>query len=601
MTVRAWAKAFVFGVVAFSPAVLWAQAAGPDDAKLNAFLDKAFDDRAALQPQLLTSLGLKTAYDRLNDYTPAGEQRQTDLARSQLDELKRGFDLARLGDQAKLSYEVFAWQAEQAIENQRWRAHEFPFAANRTPTGNLPVFLINNHRVDSVKDAEDYIARLKDIERVMGEIAADVTARADKKLVAPALVFAPSIADARKVMAGAPFTAGPDVAVWADFQAKVNKLDVDAEAKKKLLDEGRAALTGPFKRGYEKIIGVLETLSKSAGANAGVWRLPEGEAYYANRLKNWTTTALSAEDVHQTGLSEVKRLRAEMEGIKAKVGFKGTLQDFMTFVRTDPQFYYPNTEAGREQYLSDARGFIAQVMEKAPAYFSRLPKAPLEVRAVEKWREATASIAFYNRGTPDGKRPGIVYFNLADLTQTLKPHVEDVSYHEGAPGHHFQVSLAQEQAGLPKIRRFNGPGAYTEGWALYTEALAKEMGFYQDPYADFCRLASELWRASRLVVDTGLHAKRWSREQALAFLKDNSLLSDLDAGREIDRYLTNPGQATSYKMGQLKIVELRRKAEAALKTKFALKDFHDAVLLDGALPLGLLETRVDAYIAAKKG
>ena len=428
-----------------------------DDARLNAFLDKAFDDRAGLQPQLMTSLGLKTGYDRLNDYTPAGDQRLADLAQSQLDAMKRDFDVAKLGDQGKLSYAVFEWQATQAIENHKWESHDFIFAANGTPTSNLPVFLINNHRVDSLKDAQDYVARIKDVERVMGEIAADFADRTNKGTLTPELVFAPAIKDARNVMAGAPFTDGKDVALWADFKAKVEKLDADAATKTKLLDDGKAALTGPFKRGYEKMIAGLEAAAKRAGPNDGVWRLPNGDAFYANRLKNWTTTGQTAEQIHQTGLSEVDRIRKQMEAIRMKVGFKGTLQELLTHVRTAPEFHYPNTDAGREQYLTDARGFIAQVMAKAPMYFSRLPKAPLEVRAVEKWREATASIAFYNRGTPDGARPGIVYFNLADLSQTLKPHVEDVSYHEGAPGHHFQISLAQEQTGMPKIRRLQRP------------------------------------------------------------------------------------------------------------------------------------------------
>ncbi|MBL8628328.1 MAG: DUF885 domain-containing protein [Rhodospirillaceae bacterium] len=577
-----------------------AQDTTAEDLRLNAFLDKAFDERAALQPQLLTSLGLKTSYDRLNDYTPAFDQRMADMSKTQLEAMKREFKPATLGDQAKLSYAVAEWQITQSLENHKWDDHGFIFAANGTPTSNIPVFLINNHRVDNVKDAQDYVSRIKDVERVMNEIAADFTARTDKGILTPDLVFVRALPDARSILVGAPFTDGPGVALWVDFKTKVSKLEADAATKAKLLDDGKAALTGPFKRGYEKIIATLEAVSKKAGPNEGVWRLPDGDAYYANRIKNWTTTGLTPEQVHQTGLSEVARIRKEMEKIRVNVDYKGDLQAFMTYVRTEPKFYYPNTDEGRAQYVSDAKGFIAQVMAKAPQYFNRLPKAPLDVRPVEKWREATASIAFYNRGTPDGQRPGIVYFNLADLSQTLKPHVEDVSYHEGAPGHHFQISLAQEQTGMPKIRRFNGPGAYTEGWGLYAEELAKEMGFYQDPYADFCRLASELWRASRLVVDTGMHAKRWSREKALAFLKENSLLSDLDAAREIDRYLTNPGQATSYKMGQLKIFELRSKAQKALGAKFDIKDFHDAVLADGALPLGLLEQRVDAYISRKK-
>lgn len=592
--------AAVAGLVALSCFPLSAQDASAEDARLNAFLDKAFDDRAALNPQLMTSLGLKTDYDKLNDYTATGDARRAALVRAQLDELSRGFSAAKLGEQAQLSRAFFEWQSRQFLDNEEWRDHDYIFAANGTPTGNLPVFLINNHRVGSLKDAQDYVSRLKEFERIMNEIAVDFAARTDKETLTPQMVFERALPDARNVIIGAPFTAGPDTPIWADFQAKVGKLDIDASAKTKLLDEGKAALLGPFKRGYEKIIATLEVLAKRAGPNEGVWRLPKGDAFYANQLKNWTTTDLPADRIHQIGLDEAARIREEMDKIRVKVGFKGTLQELLTSVRTDPKFHYPNTDEGRAQYLKDANGFIAQVMEIAPQYFNRLPKAPLEVRAVEKWREATASIAFYNRGTPDGSRPGIVYFNLADLSQTLIPHVEDVSYHEGAPGHHFQRSLAQEATGMPKIRRFEGPGAYTEGWGLYTEGLAKEMGFYQNPYNDLCRLASELWRAARLVVDTGLHAKRWSREKALTYLKENSLLSDLDAAREIDRYLTNPGQATSYKMGQLKILELRGKAQKALGEKFDIRDFHDAILADGALPLDLLTQRVDAYIARKK-
>ncbi|MBM3512948.1 MAG: DUF885 domain-containing protein [Alphaproteobacteria bacterium] len=549
----------------------------------------------------MTGLGLKTEYNKLDDYTGAGDEKAVALLKSQLVALKRDFDPARLGEQAALSAAVFEQQASQLIANQGWRDHGFIYRANGTPTGALPTFMINNHRIDAVTDAEAYIARLKEVERVLSEVSADLVARTDKGLTLPRLVFAPSIADARKVLAGAPFTMGADTPVWTDFKSKVEKLNTDAATKARLIDQARMALTGPFKRGYEKAIATLESVTDRAGRDDGVWRLQGGAAYYANQLRNWTTTDKTADEIHQIGLTEAARIRAEMEQIKARVGYAGKLESFLNFVRTDPRFHYPNTDAGREQYLTDARAYIAQVLAKAPAYFHRLPKAALEVRAVEKWREATASIAFYNRPAPDGSRPGLVYFNLADLSQTLKPHVEDVSYHEGAPGHHFQISIAQELEGLPKFRRYGGPGAYIEGWALYTEGLSKEMGFYQDPYNDLARLASELWRAARLVVDTGMHAKRWSRDKALQYLKENSLLSDLDAAREIDRYLTNPGQATSYMMGQLKILELRCKAETALGDKYDIRDFHDAVLADGAVPLSTLEDRINAYVAKKKG
>ena len=284
-----------------------------------------------------------------------------------------------------------------------------------------------------------------------------------------------------------------------------------------------------------------------------------------------------------------------------RVGYKGTLQQFFAELKTNPKFQYPNTEEGRQAYLRDANAFVDQVMAVSPKWFNRLPKAELEVRAVEKWREATAPVAFYNSPAPDGSRPGIYYVNLSDMRQVLKPQIEAISYHEGAPGHHFQIAFAQELDGLPMFRRFGNYGAYAEGWGLYAERLGKEMGFYEDPYSDFGRLSTELWRAVRLVLDSGLHAKRWSREQAIEYFRENSLLSERDAVKEVERFLVWPGQASSYKIGQLKILDLRRKAQQALGTGFDIREFHDVVLANGALPLETLEQQVDSYIATKKG
>jgi uncharacterized protein (DUF885 family) len=571
-----------------------------EDRRLMAFLDAAFDEQVAMSPQFQTSLGMKTNYDRLDDYTPAADERELALMERQLADLRRQFDPARLSDQGRVSYRLFEYEVEQARKAEPWREHGFVFTANSSPAGSLPVFLINNHRVDTVADAEAYVARLREVERVGGEIAERFDRRAAAGVVPPMFVFEPALGDARKVITGAPFDSGPDTAIWADFKGKVEKLQTDAATKARLLEQGRAAMTGPFRSGIQRMIASLERVRPLANSNAGVWRLPNGDAYYGFRVQTSTTTDLTPDQIHQTGLAEVARIHGEMEQIKRQVGFTGTLQQFFQHLKDDPRFEYPNTPAGREQYLADSRRYIAQVMERAPQYFHRLPKAPLEVRAVEAWREATASVAFYNRGTPDGSRPGIYYVNLADMRQVLKPQTEGIAYHEGAPGHHFQISFAQEQGALPKFRRFGGYGAYSEGWGLYAEKLGKEMGFYQDPYSDFGRLSLELWRAARLVTDTGLHAKRWSREQAMDYFRQNTLLSDLDIQREVDRYITNPGQATSYKIGQLKILELRERARRALGPRFDIRDFHEVVLGAGGLPLDVLEQQVDAWIAEKR-
>ena len=602
-------SAAVLALCAAAPAAM-AEGAAPataavqaqsEDARLNAFFEQAFEARVALSPQRMTSLGRKTDYDKLDDVSDAAAERSLALQEVQLAQMKAQFDPTKLSEQSRLSWRLFEHGVQQARLSNQWRDWGFQFAANGNPTTGLPVFLINNHRISSVADAEAYVSRINEAERYMGQVATTLKARAAEGVVSPRFVFAPSIENTRNVIAGAPFDGGADNPVWADFQKKVGALDADQATKERLLASARAALTGPYKRGFDTVLTALAEVRPMADSDAGVWRLPNGEAYYNARLRLSTTTDLTADQIHQIGLDEVARIQAEMEVIKAKVGFTGSLQDFFAFLKTDPRFQYPNTAEGKEQYLTDARAFIAQVMAVAPQWFSNLPKAALEVRAVEPFREATASIAFYNAPAPDGSRPGIYYVNLSDMTQVLKPQIEGISYHEGAPGHHFQIAYAQEIEGLPRFRRFGGYGAYAEGWGLYAEQLGKEMGFYQDPYSDFGRLSTELWRAVRLVTDTGLHAKRWSREQAMDYFRQNSLLSERDIGKEVERYITNPGQATSYKIGELKIEELRHKAETTLGDRFDIKDFHAVVLGSGSVPLDVLADQVDAWIAAGGG
>jgi uncharacterized protein (DUF885 family) len=571
-----------------------------EDQRLLGFVDAAFDEILALSPENLTGLGIKQDYGKLDDYTDAGAARQLALAENRLAGMKAQFALDRLSPAGQLNYRLFENSVDTQRRQAQWRSHRFPISTNGSPAGQIPVFLINQHRVDSVADADAYIARLREVERVMDEVSARVRAQADMGIVPPKFVFAPVRADAGKVITGAPFDSGADSTLLADFRKKVTALDAPAEVKARLIADAGAALTGPFRRGYQTMFAALDAIEPKAKGNDGAWSLPGGEAYYANQLRFSTTTDLTADQIHQIGLSEVKRIQGGMEAIKDRVGFKGTLQQFFAHIKDGQQFKYPNTEAGREQYLKEANGFIAQVMASAPRYFHRLPKAPLEVRAVEKWRENTAAVAFYNSPTPDGSRPGIFYVNLADMNQVLKPQIEGIAYHEGAPGHHFQIARQQELEGVPKFRRFGGYGAYIEGWGLYAERLGKEMGFYKDPYSEFGHLSLELWRAVRLVTDTGLHAKRWSRERAIGYFRDNSLLSERDIVKEVERYINNPGQATSYKIGQLRILELRTKAQRELGGRFDIRDFHEAVLGNGALPLDVLEEQVNLYIMSKK-
>ena len=572
-----------------------------EDRRLLAFLDAAFDAQVARFPQFLTSLGSKEQYDRLNNYTDAYQQESLTQAQAQLRDLRAQFDPAKLSPAGRLSYRLFEEGIELDVASFRWRRHDFPASTNGSPMGSIPVFLINNHRIDNVADAEAYVSRLREVERVMNEISANMREQAAMGIVPPKFNFAPVRADGQRVLAGAPFAGAEDTPVFADFKTKVNKLAIAETEKARLIASARDALLGPFQRGYRTMLATWDDIEARSAGNRGAWSLPDGPAFYAHQLRDSTTTDLSADQIHQIGLDQVARIHREMERIKAQVEFDGTLQQFFAHINAGRQFKYADTDAGRQQYLADARRFIAQVMGVAPQWFRRLPKAPLEVRAVETWRQETAPVAFYNRPSADGSRPGIYYVNLADMNQVLKPQTEAISYHEGAPGHHFQIALAQELPNVPKFRRFGGYSAYAEGWGLYSEGLGKEMGFYQDPMSEFGMYSTQLWRAVRLVVDSGIHHKRWSREQAIQYFIDNALLSKRDATKEVERYFNWPGQATSYMIGQLKILELRDKARSALGDRFDIRDFHAVVLENGAVPLDILEELVDAYIAERRG
>lgn len=572
-----------------------------EDLRLTAFLDAAFDESVADNPQFLTSLGSKEKYDRLNDYTDGFRERQLQQRERQLAAMRAQFDPERLSPAGRLSFRLFQEDVEDDRRSFQYRWYGFPATNNGSPMGNIPVFMINNHRIDTVADADAYVSRLRDVERVMNEISANMRHQAELGIVPPAFNFAPVREDGQRILAGAPFAEGADTPLFADFKTKVGQLEIPQAEKDRLIAAAREALTGPFRRGYQTMLATLTEIEPRAnGANNGAWSLPDGAAYYAQRLRDSTTTDLGAEQIHQLGLQQVQRIHGEMERIKTRVGFTGTLTQFFEHIRTGSEFKYPNTPEGREQYLANARRYIAQVMEAAPRWFRRLPRARLEVRAVEAFRQETAAVAFYNRPSPDGSRPGIYYVNLADMNQVLKPQTEAISYHEGAPGHHFQSALAQELPNVPKFRRFGGNSAYGEGWGLYAEGLGQEMGFYQDPMSEFGMLSTQLWRAIRLVVDTGIHHHRWTREQAIDYFMENGLLSRRDATKEVERYFNNPGQATSYMIGRLKILELRDRARAALGDRFDIRDFHAVVLENGNVPLDVLESLVDAWIAERR-
>jgi uncharacterized protein (DUF885 family) len=389
--------------------------------------------------------------------------------------------------------------------------------------------------------------------------------------------------------------------LWTDAQTTIDGLLenelIDEDQAQLFRVEAREILEGEVAEAYQEILAWLESdKGNTSTVSQGVWSLPNGEAFYNYRLAQMTTLDLTADEIHQIGLEEVARILGEMETIKNEIEFQGSLQDFFAFIRVDPNNYYADSDEGREEYLADNYTYLEAVNEKLPDYFGRLPKADLEIKRVEAFREQAGAAQHYFPGTPDGSRPGVYYSHMIDMSSLPKHQGEDVLYHEGNPGHHMQIAIQQELTEIPRFRTQYFTTAYVEGWGLYAEWLAKEMGGFEDPISDFGRLGGEIWRAIRLVVDTGIHAQQWTEEQAVEYFLTNSSIPESAARSEVQRYFANPGQATAYKLGMMNIQQARANAEAALGDDFDIREFHDIVLGAGALPLPLMHARVERWV-----
>lgn len=571
-------------------------------ASLNDFLDEVFERELAQSPMRQSVLGRQT--DQLaewDDFSDTAEIERIERAERDLARIQASFDYEALDPDQQLSYDVFRYDAEQAIRDHEFFRHHYVVDQFNGQLSSLITLLKNNHPIASIDDAENYLSRIEGLQEVLEEFATKLGDRAEFGVVAPAFSFPAVLTDARSMSSGAPIDdTENDNAVFVDFRNKIDALNIEAARREELLLRAAAALKGPFAAGFEALVDEVERIEPMATDNHGVWALPNGAAFYENRIQHHTTLDLTADEIHEIGLSEVARIHDEMRAIRDEVGFDGTLQEFFTFIREDPNNYYEDSDRGREQFLADTRELVAGIYATVGDYFSAVPEAGLEVRRVEPWRENSTSIAFYNAPSEDGRRPGIYYANLADMTSVQKYVFTAITYHESAPGHHFQIALAQELEGLPKFRKYAMYGAFTEGWALYAEQLAWEMGFYADPFENFGRLQNELWRSVRLVLDTGMHAKRWTREQCIDYFRQNTPLSEGDIVTEVERFFVNPGQALGYKLGMMKILELRERARRELGDAFDIRDFHDAVIGAGPLPLSLLERQVDYYISAAR-
>ncbi|MEW9798134.1 DUF885 domain-containing protein [Alteromonas sp. CYL-A6] len=576
------------------------QSAMTESERLNAFFERTFKEDLERSPLFQSYLGIKWNYGDWNEITEARQDEDIAIAKNRLQTLDT-FDTEKLSEQEKLSLRLYKLGIERDLANDKFRHHTYIVHQFRAAHTMVPSFLINIHSVKNVDDARAYISRLDKVDTMFDQVIEQMRLREKEGVFPPDWSYDQMIEASKNVISGAPFdTSDTPSTIWKDFQDKVAALDIDGAEKDSLLEEAKAALLTSVRPAYDKFIEELAHQRELTPEGDGVWRLPDAEAWYQNRLNWFTTTDLTADEVHQIGLDNVERIHTAMRDIMKQVGFEGDLQAFFTFMREDEQFYYPNTDEGRQQYLDEATRAIDEMRAALPDYFGILPKAPIVVKRVEAFREKSAGKAFYQSPAQDGSRPGTYYANLYNMQDMPKYQLEALAYHEGIPGHHMQRAIAQELEGVPQFQKFLSFTAYTEGWGLYSEELAKDMGFYKDPYSDFGRLAMELWRACRLVVDTGIHAKKWSREEAIEYLIQNTPNPKNDAVKAIERYIAMPGQATAYMIGKIKIMELRDKAQTALGDKFSYAGFHDEVLKYGPVPLSILEENIDNWIASVK-
>jgi uncharacterized protein (DUF885 family) len=574
-------------------------------ADLTAYLDAEYEEELLDSPEAMTTQGRKDRYGELDDRTEAAADKRLEWRKRSVADMKAKFDPAKLSEDAKLSYEIWELELKREEEAAKWRRNRYVFSRGNAAT-SIPNFLINQHRVDERSDMEAYIARVGLIDDALDQLLVRAKAAQVDGVHMPGFTYDQSLSEIKRVTTGAPFTPGKDAALFADAKTKIKVL---MEAGKITPAEAKAfetqvsnAMVQQMKPAYDRVAAFLieDKPNGQKPDKQGALALPNGAEFYKAALYLQTTTEMTPDEIHELGLAEVARIRGEMEKVKETAGFKGTLEAFFVFMRADKRFYLPNNDAGAAEYVKLAEGYLAGIKAKLPEYFGILPKADLTVKRVEPFREQPGGAQHYMEGTPDGSRPGIFYAHLSDMNAMPTYQLENIAYHEGLPGHHMQISIQQELTGIPKFRTQYGYGAYAEGWGLYSEALAKEMGFDVDPYNDFGRLAGEIWRAIRLVVDTGIHAKGWTQQQAEDYFLANSSQPAQAIRSEVERYILNPGQATSYKIGMITIQNLREEAKAALGKKFDIRAFHDTVLGGGALPLPVLRAKVRRWIEAQK-
>jgi uncharacterized protein (DUF885 family) len=571
---------------------------------LNLFYEKVFAQVLFEEPELLSSLGLVERFGitghnaKLSDASPAHQQHYFDRAKKNLADL-RAYPLAKQNASQQLSTHILEWYITREIEGEKYQWHNYPVNQLFGVQNEFPSFMANTHRLLAARDCEYYRQRLIAVGPKFDQLLESLKVREQKDILPPRFVVEKVLAEMNN------FVAQPaaENILATSFKTRAAKIsELSDEQRVAFQKKIETAITDNVYPAYQKLIDYFKALLPKTTTDDGVWKLPEGDAFYAFALRKSTTTTLNPEEVHELGLREVARIETEMRALLDANGFAGRpIGEAMDALGKEPRFLFPNDDKGRADALAEYTRLITDAIERSRLLFVTVPKAKIEVRRVPVFKEGTSAGAYYNGASLDGTRPGVFYANLRDLNEVPKWSMPTLAYHEGVPGHHWQIATAQELKGLPQFRKLIPFTAYQEGWALYAEWLAKQAGWYDgDPFGDLGRLQAELFRAVRLVVDTGIHAKRWPREQAIAYMRDKTGMGEKEVTAEIERYIVNPGQACAYKVGMLKIQELRKRAQTELGAKFDQRQFHDVVLKNGALPLEILEEQVTNYIQQTK-
>jgi uncharacterized protein (DUF885 family) len=503
-----------------------------------------------------------------------------------------------LDDTEKMSKKIMLSLLDIVVEGEQFRFHNYPVNQLFGVQNGFPTFMQSTHQINDLGDAEDYVTRLSLVDTKFEQVLEGLRHREKLGILPPQFVVTKVLEEMR----GFINTPIEENILIDSMAKKLEKTDISIENQKQIAQRAVAEVQNTVYPAYQKLIDYFVKLDDKVENNYGVWNLPNGDEFYKLALKLFTTTDYTPEYIHNFGLQEVDRIQAEILSIlqqnnrDTSAGFETSI----TNMANDDRFYYSDSKEGREQILDDYKIILAEVTLKLDKQFYDVPKAKLDVQRIPLFKEKTSPGAYYNGAAMDGSRPGIFYANLYDIKATPKYSMKTLAYHEGIPGHHFQIATQQELEGVPFFRKMIPFTAYSEGWALYAEHLAYEMGLENDPYDNIGRLQAELFRAVRLVVDTGIHKKRWSRERAIQYMIKNTGMAESDVVAEIERYFVMPGQATAYKIGMTKILELRTKAENALGDKYDIRDFHRVVLKNGSVPLNILEELIDKYIADKK-